>query len=343
MSSTSTRAFALEDVQIRSGGDGRTVEMYAAVFGVPTEIQDQHGHYSEQIGRAAFNKTIADRGTRFGVFYNHGRTLQGTPSERASIPLGSPVEEPRVDARGLVTVTRYNKTKFADDILESIRNGDIRGQSFSGRFIGSDLPTPRGGFRPDQRTGALTLVTRTEIAMTEYGPTPIPAYDEPMLIGVRSKAEAAHRTAQLARVREHFSRATLAPAETQALTFLLAQLAGADAGIDPIVDALCAADCALDAAQMVVAALLAVPDPDMDGEDEAAEGEPASASSGPRSITLNVPGDVDTSALAEAVRAAISGTSSPLAATEEPLKHSGRSAAARARALAHPFLLEMSA
>ena len=338
MSSSFTRAFALDDISIRSGGDGRTVEAYAAVFDIPTEIQDQHGHYSEQIGRNAFNRTVEQRGTRFGVFYNHGRTLQGTPSERGSMPLGSPIEAPKADGRGLITVTRYNKTQQADEVLEAIRNGDIRGQSFSGRFIGSDKPTPRGGFTPDGRTGALQLVTRTEIAMTEYGPTPIPAYDEPMLIGVRSRQEIARRASQLNRVRDHFSRATLAPAETQTLTFLLAQLAAADAGIDPIVDALCAADCALDAAQMVVAAMLSVPDPDMD-DDEGEQGEPAMASaSGPRSQTIGA------LTPAQPGPSAPTGTgTTPPAAEGSRLAHPGRSAAARARALAHPFLLEMSA
>lgn len=180
-----TRAFPLDDIQIRAGGDGRTVEAYAAVFDTPTEIIDQHGHYQEQLSPRSFNKTVADRGVRFGVFYNHGRTLQGTPSERGSMPLGSPIEPPRVDGRGLVTVTRYNKTQQADDVLEAIRNGDIRGQSFSGRFIGSEPKVPRGGYRSTS-SGDLTLVTRTEIAMTEYGPTPIPAYDVPMMLGVRS-------------------------------------------------------------------------------------------------------------------------------------------------------------
>jgi hypothetical protein len=72
-------------------------------------------------------------------------------------------------------------------VLEAIRNGDISGQSFSGRFVASDKPVPRGGFRPNAK-GELTLVVRTEIAMTEYGPTPIPAYDVPMVVGVRSLA-----------------------------------------------------------------------------------------------------------------------------------------------------------
>lgn len=185
MIETFMRAFPLDDIVIRSGGDGRTVEAYAAVFDTPTQISDQWGRYLEQIGRAAFNKTVADRGTRFGVFYNHGKTLYGTPSDRGSVPIGTPVEAPRADGKGLVTVTRYNRTPLADEVLEAIRNGDITGQSFTGRVIASDVPTPRGGFRP-AKDGTLTLVTRTEIALSEYGPTPIPAYDVPMVSAIRS-------------------------------------------------------------------------------------------------------------------------------------------------------------
>lgn len=180
------RSFPLDDLQIRPDGEGRTVVAYAAVFDVETEIRDQQGHYRERIARNAFAKTVKDRGTRFGVFYNHGLTLHGTPSERGSMPLGSPVEPPRSDGKGLVTVTRYNRTAQADEVLEAIRNGDITGQSFTGRTVKSDPAMPRGGYRA-ARDGTLPLVTRTEIALSEYGPTPIPAYEEPMLIGVRSR------------------------------------------------------------------------------------------------------------------------------------------------------------
>ena len=38
------RCVALDDIAIQRGGDGRTVEAYAAVFDTPTEIRDQHGH-----------------------------------------------------------------------------------------------------------------------------------------------------------------------------------------------------------------------------------------------------------------------------------------------------------
>jgi HK97 family phage prohead protease len=142
------RAWNLDDIRIRSGGDGRTVEAYAAVFDSPTEVHDQDGHYNEVINRTAFNKTIADRGTRFGVLFNHGMTVWGTPAERYSLPIGTPVEV-RADTRGLLTVTRYNKTPQADEVLEAINSGGITAYSFSGNFLRSDpLRTPRGGYRP---------------------------------------------------------------------------------------------------------------------------------------------------------------------------------------------------
>jgi HK97 family phage prohead protease len=178
---TFTRSYPLEDIKVRSGGDGRTVEAYASVFGTPAEIKDQDGHYHEVIGRNAFDKTIAERGLKFGVFYNHGMTLHGTPSERHSMPIGTPVEV-RSDQRGVLTVTKYNRTQLADEVLESIREGAITGQSFSGRMIQS---TPG---RPPYRArgGEVPTVTRTEIAMREYGPTPLPAYEDAGIVGVRA-------------------------------------------------------------------------------------------------------------------------------------------------------------
>ncbi|WP_435643870.1 phage major capsid protein [Streptomyces sp. H49] len=176
------RVFALDDIQIRAGGDGRTVTAYAAVFDSPAEIHDQDGHYLEQISRTAFDKTLQERAGRIGVFYNHARTLHGTPSEQGSVPIGTPIEPPRPDGRGLLTVTRYNKTPLADAVLEAIRNGDITGQSFTGRFYKSD---PAGPYLP-ARSGDLTLVTRKEIGLIEYGPTPIPAYADAEIVGVRA-------------------------------------------------------------------------------------------------------------------------------------------------------------
>jgi HK97 family phage major capsid protein/HK97 family phage prohead protease len=181
------RAVVLDDIEIMSrakGGDGRTVVAYAAVFDREAEIHDQDGHYRERIAPTAFDKTLAERAGRIGVYYNHAKTLYGTPSERWSVPLGVPVEM-RADSRGLLTVTRYDPTPDADQILAGIKSGSIRGMSFTGAFLRSD---PRGPYYA-RSDGALTVVTRQEIAMSEYGPTPIPAYeDDDAIVGVRSQA-----------------------------------------------------------------------------------------------------------------------------------------------------------
>lgn len=243
-----TRAYPLEDISIRSGGDGRTVEAYAAVFDVETPINDRDGQYKERIASNAFNKTLADRGTSFGVLYNHGMTIYGTPSDRGSMPIGTPLEV-RADARGLYTVTRYNNTPLAEEALEAIKSGAIRAQSFQGRFIRSDKPTPRGGFRAAS-DGSLPVVTRQEIALKEYGPTPFPAYEAAEIVGVRAGF-------------------TLTPGDKAILKTLLADLAAGDDIVDQVVQQalqVLSLDNALDCAQAYLAALLNVPNPDEDDD-----------------------------------------------------------------------------
>lgn len=178
------RSYPLADISIRAGGDGRTVEALAATFEQPYQVTDRDGTYLEVIDRTAFNKTLADNGVRFGVFYNHGLDLYGGPSDRYAMPLGTP-EEVRVDARGLVTVTRYARTATADEVLELIRAGAINAQSFSGRFVHSDPKRPpRGGYRPDD-DGVLRTVRRVEVSLREYGPTPFPANPNATVSAVR--------------------------------------------------------------------------------------------------------------------------------------------------------------
>jgi HK97 family phage prohead protease len=188
------RLYPLEDIHIlrsADGGDGRTVEAFAAVFDDPAEIQDFEGHYVETIDRAAFNKVIADASRARGgfpgsvkVLYNHGMTLQGTPSERFSMPIGVPVDI-RAEQRGLLTRTRYSETALAEEILESIRAGSITSQSFTGRIVRSDPQLRRGDrHRPDS-TGNLRTVRRTELGLREYGPVLWPAYSGAEILGVR--------------------------------------------------------------------------------------------------------------------------------------------------------------
>lgn len=173
-----TRAFAFEDITIRSDGDGRTVEAYAAAFApVSAEIRDADGHYMEELERSSFDKTIAERGINFGVFYNHAKTLYGTPDGNLSVPIGVPVEVSR-DDKGVFTATRYLNNPLADSVLDGIKNRAIPGYSFSGRMIKS--------MRARAQRGGLPTITRREVAMREYGPTVFPAYAEAMILGTRS-------------------------------------------------------------------------------------------------------------------------------------------------------------
>lgn len=193
-----TRAFALEDASLRPGrvtcdtcgqdATGRLVDAYAAVFGEPTEVRDDSGHYIEQIDRAAFNRTVnniqrSTAGLRsVGVFYNHGETIYGTPSEQGSRPLGHPaVIAP--DGRGLLTTTHYGRSQYAEEILQDVRDGNLSGQSFTGRIIRSDpdrIPRAHRGTEPPS-------VWRRELGLKEYGPTPFPYYAGAQTLAVRSQ------------------------------------------------------------------------------------------------------------------------------------------------------------
>lgn len=179
------RAVALDDIRIRSGGTGRTVEAYAAIFNEPAEIVDADGHYNEVNHPAAFNRSIQHHGGRFPVIYNHGMTVAGTPSDRGSVPIGVSVEV-RADKRGVLTVAEYGTSELADEVLEAIRMGAVKAQSYGGRFIRSDPGRrPAGGWRPGP-TG-LRTVTRMEVAMREFGPTPFPAFAGAAITGVRAQ------------------------------------------------------------------------------------------------------------------------------------------------------------
>jgi len=183
------RTFDLTDATIRSDGDGRTVEAYAAVFNSPAEIRDHDGHYMEELARTSFDKTINDRGTDFAVLFNHGRTIYGTPDGSLSVPIGVPLEVSR-DDRGVFTATRYLDNPLADSILDGIKQKAIKGYSFVGRTIKSTR------VRAASR-GALPTIVRNEIAMREYGPGVFPYYAGAAILATRSASAFLDELSQL--------------------------------------------------------------------------------------------------------------------------------------------------
>jgi len=182
-----TRAFAIEDLTVRSDGSGRVVEAYAATFSDPTEIMDGEGHYAEELSPGSFTKTIREKGPnatgpgRFGVLFNHGRTVDGASSDTYSMPIGVPLEV-AADSRGVYTATRYLDNPVASHVLDAIKAGAIRAQSFSGRFIKSTRSWPNG-----RGADKLSRIVRHEVDMREYGPAVFAAYESALILGTRAE------------------------------------------------------------------------------------------------------------------------------------------------------------
>lgn len=171
------RAFPLIDLEVTRGdGDSRLVTAYAATFDDPYPVVDQWGDYDEEIDPRAFNRALSHGIHRTAVLFNHGMTVWGTPSEEFSKPLGSPVEI-RPEKRGLLTVTRYNRTPLADEVLEMIANGDVRAQSFRGAVFRSAPPSTRDGRK---------VIRRLELGLKEYGPAPFVANPGAEIVAMRS-------------------------------------------------------------------------------------------------------------------------------------------------------------
>lgn len=186
------RTVPLIDMEIERSGDGRTVTAYAATFDDPYPVRDADGDYDETIARTAFNRQLGRGLSRVQVLFNHGRTVSGTPSERYSMPLGTPLEI-TAEPRGLLTRTRYAKTELADEVLELIRAGAITAQSFRGPVYRTNPPTR------DPVTGR-TRLHRVELGLADYGPATFVVNHGAEILAVRSATmiadEVAHMTVE---------------------------------------------------------------------------------------------------------------------------------------------------
>lgn len=174
MKFTIERAVPLADLEVK----GRTVTAYAAVFDSPASVYDPQfnpARHLESVARSAFTRALnAGAGSKAKVLFNHGKTIDGTPSERFSMPMATPLEV-RADGRGLLTVSRYAATDLADEVLELIRNESVTGQSFRGPVYNY---AERGG-----------IVELTECGLREYGPCPFPAYADAEIVSIRSATD----------------------------------------------------------------------------------------------------------------------------------------------------------
>lgn len=154
------------------GTVGRLVG-YAAVFDTDTTINSWEGNFRERIDRGAFRNTLAERGDRVKVLFNHG--FDPSIGDK---PLGKP-DTMREDETGLWVEVPLDDTSYNRDLVASLRSGALDGQSF--RFS-----VKRDTWDDEPQDGGLPIRTLQELKLYEFGPVTFPAY-EATTAGVRAR------------------------------------------------------------------------------------------------------------------------------------------------------------
>ncbi|NIH81694.1 HK97 family phage prohead protease [Amycolatopsis viridis] len=172
MTETFTRQW-LPELEVRSAGDGRTVEGIAVPYGKPQVIDSR---LTEQFARGAFSAQIraAHRVPFFRDHFGRNGEMGGTLIGRAI--------ELRDDAAGLFTRFRVSRTEKGDETLELIKDGALSELSIGFRE-GQNRKLPGG------------VVERRSATLTEVAIVMAGAYGEAATVtAVRSTATVDRRT-----------------------------------------------------------------------------------------------------------------------------------------------------
>lgn len=161
------RAFQWES---RAGGDGRTLEGYAAVFNAPATIRDMVGEFEEVILPGAFTRSLEKRTPV--LQFEHGRDPRV-----GAVPIGA-ISDIREDDSGLHVRARLFDNATVEPVREAIAAGAINGMSF--RFS-----VPKGGDAWSKPKSGMERREIREADTAEIGPVVFPAYDQTS-VSVRS-------------------------------------------------------------------------------------------------------------------------------------------------------------
>lgn len=169
------------------GGDGRTLDGYAAMFNTPAHICSWEGDFDEEIAPGAFRRTI--RSHMPVLQFDHGRD-----ERTGSVPIGS-IDTLEEDDQGLHVVARLFDNDVVEPIRQAIEGGAINGMSF--RFqVADERWTDAAGvtiktgeldqllWNPGDRGPLKRTILRVD-PLYELGPVVFPAYDSTS-VGVRS-------------------------------------------------------------------------------------------------------------------------------------------------------------
>ena len=148
-------------IEIRANEDGtesRTVEGYGAVFG---QWSHNLGWFKEKMERSSFDNV--DMSNVIATFnHNFDNVLARADSNTLSLS---------VDERGLKYSFEAPKTTAGNDLLENIRNGNVKGSSFM-FTVAKNGSTWTDGEDVDER-----VITQVD-KLIELGPVTNPAYPD---------------------------------------------------------------------------------------------------------------------------------------------------------------------
>ena len=149
--------------QAEDGSESRTIEGYAVVFNKDSKVMmDWGGQYIETVDRDAFSEV--DMSDVVATFNHDFNLIQGRTSSN-TLQLS-------IDDYGLKYKFDAPNTTAGNDLLENIRNGNVKGSSFM-----FTIKTQRWTWAQDE-----TEMDRREILkvdkLFEVGPVVIPAYND---------------------------------------------------------------------------------------------------------------------------------------------------------------------
>jgi HK97 family phage major capsid protein/HK97 family phage prohead protease len=186
----------IRSVEFRAaeGGDGYTLDGYAAVFGQPTRISSPYeGTFNETIAPGAFKKTLNERKPL--IQFDHGKDVR-----TGSVPIAALVRA-QEDPQGLHVEARMFKNAVVEPIREAIEGGAINGMSFRFKSTRDSWTDARGANVDPDELETLLFSTRAadsdrlplnrlvrELQLFEMGPVVNPAYVGTS-VGVRSADE----------------------------------------------------------------------------------------------------------------------------------------------------------
>lgn len=199
------RVFKFTDLRVVEQGGKRTLLGYSAVYDAWSEVLG--GWFREIIRPGAFDAALSRSDPR--CLFNHDANLILGRMKPGTLRL-------RADARGLNMECDLPKTTAAADVEESIRRGDVDGQSFS-----FTTKTDRWTFHNEPGKPADRELIEID-ELYDVGPVVYPAYPD-STVGMRSRE--VNREILEAAKRMHAAR----PAASRAVEIALAE---AEAGLD---------------------------------------------------------------------------------------------------------------